>query len=137
MVMMMQKEVAQRLSAANNTKDFNSLSVFIQYHTDAEIILNVSRNVFIPKPNVDSAVIKLTRLETPRVEVADQDKFFRFVRDCFRMRRKTIKNNLKGYDIKIFEEVFDELEISLTRRAESISLHEFASIYNLYVNKSK
>jgi len=132
MVMMMQKEVAQRLSAANNTKDFNSLSVFIQYHTEANIILNVSKNVFIPKPNVDSAVIKLTRLDQPRVAVEDETMFFKFVRDCFRMRRKTIKNNLKGYDLKVFEKVFEENDLSLTRRAESLTLNDFANLFNGY-----
>jgi len=132
MVMMMQKEVAQRFSANKSTKDFNSLSVFIQYHTDAKIILNVSKNVFIPKPNVDSAVIKLTRLEEPRVKVENQSEFFKFVRECFKMKRKTLRNNLKTFDIAVMEKVFNKLDISLTRRAESLTLEEFAAIHNEY-----
>ncbi len=130
-VVMMQKEVALRLEGKANTKDYNALSVAIQYRTTPKIAFNVSREVFIPKPNVDSSVIVLDVLDAPRVEVEDEKQFFRVVKSSFAQRRKTLVNNLNS-ELGISKDVLKELLISLkikeTARGESLDIHQFASL---------
>ena len=93
-VVMLQKEVADRISAKPGTKDYGSLSIAIQYYTKAETVMIVPKTVFVPQPNVDSAVVRLTRLEEPAVSVKDEDFFFQVTRASFAQRRKTLLNNL-------------------------------------------
>ncbi len=93
-VMMMQKEVAQRMTAKPGTKAYGSLTIAIDYYTEAEIAFIVPRTVFVPRPNVDSAVLKLQRRSEPKVKVADEKFFFDLVRAAFNQRRKTLWNNL-------------------------------------------
>ena len=95
MIIMMQKEVADRITAIPGTKAYGSLSIAIQYYMDADVAMIVPKTVFMPQPNVESAVLRLTRKETPPAEVIDEDFLFRVSRGSFVQRRKTILNNLQ------------------------------------------
>ncbi len=127
---MVQKEVADRLSASKFTKDYNSLTVFMNYYFEIKKLFNVSRNVFYPKPNVDSAVILLTKREKPLVNVKNEEKFFKLIKDSFKYKRKTLKNNLKSYDLEKIEEILNKYNMNLSARAEAISIEIFADISN-------
>lgn len=127
---MVQKEVADRLSASKSTKDYNSLTVFMNYYFEIKKLFNVSRNVFYPKPNVDSAVILLTKREKPLVNVKNEEKFFKLIKDSFKYKRKTLKNNLKSYDLEKIEEILNKYNMNLLARAEAISIEIFADISN-------
>lgn len=134
-VVMIQKEVADRIAAKPGTKDYGSLSVAAQFYADAEIAMIVPASVFIPKPNVDSAVIKLTIRKKPIVEVEDEDLFFRVVRACFAQRRKTLLNNLmSGLFAKEYKEqviqLLSRLDIDPSRRGETLTIEEFARLAN-------
>lgn len=131
-VMMMQKEVAQRMTAQPSTKAYGSLTIAVDYYTEAEIAFNVPKTVFIPQPNVDSAILKLKRRTQPKVDVINETFFFQMIRFSFQQRRKTLWNNLlshfgKNEDVK--EELTRGLEaagIDPGRRAETLSIEEFA-----------
>ncbi|MDF2855324.1 MAG: rRNA methyltransferase [Neobacillus sp.] len=133
-VVMLQKEVANRISASPGTKEYGSLSIAIQYYTHAETVMIVPKTVFVPQPNVDSAVIRLTRREKPAVSVKDENFFFHVTRSSFAQRRKTILNNLTsqlpdGKQKK--EEILAALaaaDIEPTRRGETLSLAEFGRL---------
>jgi 16S rRNA (adenine1518-N6/adenine1519-N6)-dimethyltransferase len=133
-VVMLQKEVADRISAKPGTKDYGSLSIAIQYYTKAETVMIVPKTVFVPQPNVDSAVVRLTRLEEPSVSVKDEDFFFQVTRASFAQRRKTLLNNLTsqlpdGKEKK--EDIVAALHtsgIDPGRRGETLSLEEFARL---------
>nr|WP_263323948.1 16S rRNA (adenine(1518)-N(6)/adenine(1519)-N(6))-dimethyltransferase RsmA [Neobacillus sp. Marseille-Q6967] len=133
-VCMLQKEVADRISASPGTKDYGSLSIAVQYYTQAETVMIVPKTVFVPQPNVDSAVIRLTRREKPAVSVKDENFFFQVTKASFAQRRKTILNNLTsqlpdGKQKK--EEILHALqaaEIEPSRRGETLSLEEFGSL---------
>lgn len=130
-VVMMQKEVAQRLEGSTNTKDYNSLSIAIQYRTNPKIAFPVSREVFIPKPNVDSSVIVLDVLDKPRVDVEDEEFFFKVVKSAFAQRRKTLVNNLNstmGIPKDVLKEILVSLGIKETSRGESLGIEEFARL---------
>ena len=128
-VVMMQKEVAYRLSADVGSRDYGSLTVFLNYYYDIDILFNVSRNCFIPKPNVDSSVIMMKK-KVNRFEVKDMELFKKIVRDSFSFKRKTIRNNLKSYNLKIVEEVLKKYGYDLSIRAENLSLEVFVDICN-------
>lgn len=135
LVMLMQKEVAERMTAAVGTKAYNSLTIAINYQMDAKMAFIVPKNVFIPKPNVDSAVLILERREQPRVKVDDSLAFQEFVQAAFTQRRKTIWNNLRHYYINSGEEDqlakwFEAAQIDPQRRSETLSIEEFATLYN-------
>lgn len=131
-VCMLQKEVADRISARPGTKDYGSLSIAIQYYTEAETVMIVPKTVFVPQPNVDSAVIRLTLREKPAVDVRDEAFFFQVTKAAFAQRRKTLLNNLTsqlpdGKQRKA--EIVAALEasgIDPARRGETLSLAEFA-----------
>lgn len=133
-VCMLQKEVADRISASPGTKDYGSLSIAVQYYTKAETVMIVPKTVFVPQPNVDSAVIRLTKRETPAVNVKDEKFFFQVTRASFAQRRKTILNNLtsqlpEGKQRK--EDILQALaaaEIEPSRRGETLSLEEFGRL---------
>src|SRR5699024_11454365 len=91
---MIQKEVAERLGAGPNSKRYGSLSIAALYYTRAEVIMNVPKRVFMPPPNIDSSVLKLTRRESTPVQFIDEDFFFDIVQACFAQRRKTLRNHL-------------------------------------------
>ena len=133
-VCMLQKEVADRISARPGTKDYGSLSIAVQYYTEAETVMIVPKTVFVPQPNVDSAVIRLTKREQPAVKVTDEAFFFQVTRASFAQRRKTLLNNLTsqlpdGKQKK--EEILQALSasgIDPTRRGETLSLEEFGRL---------
>ena len=128
-VVMVQKEVGDRFKAKPNTKEYNSLSIFLNYYYTVEKLLDVSKNVFIPKPNVDSIVVSFTKKEN-KVKVDNEEIFFKLVRDSFKQKRKTLKNNLKGYNLKKVEEVLKRHNLDLTVRAEALPIKIFAEIAN-------
>ncbi|MDN3429112.1 16S rRNA (adenine(1518)-N(6)/adenine(1519)-N(6))-dimethyltransferase RsmA [Microbacterium sp. APC 3898] len=131
MVVMLQKEVAERITAKPGTKAYGSLSIAIQYYTQAEMALTVPKSVFLPQPNVDSAVIRMTKREVPEVEVIDEDFFFSVTRGSFVQRRKTILNNLQvamplGKEKKeLILKALEEAEIDPARRGETLTIKEF------------
>ncbi|HLR91966.1 MAG TPA: 16S rRNA (adenine(1518)-N(6)/adenine(1519)-N(6))-dimethyltransferase RsmA [Atopostipes sp.] len=140
MVLMMQKEVASRLEAVPSTKAYGSLSIAIQYYMDVEVAFTVPRTVFMPQPNVDSAIIHLNTLENPPVDVENEALFFKIVRASFEQRRKTIWNNLrKAIDDKSKEnqlrEAFEAAEINPQKRGESLTIEEFGRLSNALVKK--
>ncbi|WP_291292834.1 16S rRNA (adenine(1518)-N(6)/adenine(1519)-N(6))-dimethyltransferase RsmA [Enterococcus sp.] len=136
MVVMMQKEVADRISAVPGTKAYGSLSIAVQYYMEAELAFIVPKTVFVPQPNVDSAILKLTRRATPAVQVTDEKEFFKLTKAAFQLRRKTLWNNLQnsyGKDEQTKEWLKASLaasEIDPTRRGETLSLAEFARLSN-------
>ena len=131
-VVMIQKEVAQRMAAKPGGKEYGSLSVAVQYYCIPELVCIVPHTVFIPQPNVDSAVIKLSLRNKPAVDVQDEGHFFRTVQACFAQRRKTIANNLTSYVGKIHRErlgpLLEGCSIDPSRRGETLSLEEFAGL---------
>lgn len=129
MIIMVQKELADRLAADVGTKDYGSLTVFLNYYFDIKREFIVSRNCFIPSPNVDSAVVSLTR-KNELLEVKDKDKFYKLIRDSFQFKRKNLKNNLRGYDLDIISSVLACYNHDLSDRAEVISVSEFVDISN-------
>lgn len=135
-VMMMQKEVAERMTASPGSKNYGSLTVAIDYYTEAEISFIVPRTVFVPQPNVDSAVLKLKRREEPKVVVENEAFYFRLTRGSFQHRRKTLWNNLMGIYGKS-DEAKEALRLGLeavgiegSRRAETLAIEEFAALAN-------
>lgn len=138
---MLQKEVGDRISAQPGTKAYGSLSIAIQYYTEAEMVMTVPKTVFMPQPNVDSAVIRLTKREKPPVEVISEDFFFTVTRSSFAQRRKTILNNLssqlpQGKEKKdMILEALSSAGIEPTRRGETLSIQEFGRLSDaLYPN---
>lgn len=128
-VVMVQKEVGDRFSAKPNTKEYNSLTLFINYYFNVKKLFVVSKNVFIPKPNVDSIVVSLEkRVERPNV--INEDIFFKLVRDAFTQKRKTLKNNLKSYDFEIIKEVLNKYNFNDDVRAEALPIDVFVEISN-------
>lgn len=131
---MLQKEVGDRISAQSGTKAYGSLSIAIQYYTEAEMVMTVPKTVFMPQPNVDSAVIRLTKREKPPVEVISEDFFFTVTRSSFAQRRKTILNNLssqlpQGKEKKdMILEALSAAGIEPTRRGETLSIQEFGRL---------
>ena len=133
-VVMMQREVADRISAQPKTKAYGSLSIAVQYYMEAKVAFIVPRTVFVPAPNVDSAILKMTRIEAPLVAVRDVDFFFKVAKASFSQRRKTLWNNLTAYFGKT-DEVKAKLEAALTQaeiapsvRGEALSIAEFARL---------
>lgn len=131
-VVMLQKEVADRIAASPSTKEYGSLSIAVQYYTEAKTVMSVPKTVFVPQPNVDSAVIRLERRNSPQVQVQNEDYFFQVVRGSFVQRRKTILNNLMqtlpdGKARKpLIEQALAEASVDPRRRGESLSISEFA-----------
>jgi len=126
---MVQKELADRFMAKPNTKDYNALSVMLQHLYDINIVMRVSPNVFIPKPAVDSIVVRFVPKDIE--DDIDQDKFFQLIKACFIQRRKTIYNNLKQYLDQDINMILTRVGISAQRRAESLTLDEFKSLYGV------
>jgi ribosomal RNA small subunit methyltransferase A len=134
--MMMQKEVAERMTAQPNSKAYGSLTVAIQYWCHAKIGFIVPKTVFNPSPNVDSAILVLERREEPLVTVKDETFFFDLVKNSFVQRRKTLWNNLvKAYvpgklTKEQIQEALDSVSIEPNRRAETLTIEEFAALSN-------
>lgn len=133
---MMQKEVADRFSAVPNTKDYNALSVISQYRCDIKTIMKISRNVFNPKPNVDSAVVQF--ILKKNLPIQDEDAFFALVKACFKQRRKTMLNNYGEYlqDKKLAKQNLSLAGIDVSARAESLALKTFLKLYEVHNENS-
>lgn len=128
-VIMVQKEVAYRLAANVGSRDYGSLTVFLNYYYDIKKLFDVSRNCFTPKPNVDSAIIEMS-LKRDRLDVTDIELFNKLVRDSFLYKRKTLRNNLKGYNLEVIEKVLKKYGFDLSVRAENLELNIFLEIAN-------
>lgn len=132
---MVQKEVADRMQTGPGSKDYGALSLAVQYYAQAKVMLNVSAGCFMPRPNVDSAVIKLTRHKVPAVEVKDERLMFKIIRASFNQRRKTLVNGLKNASDLVFskEEIIGAIKAigkDENIRGETLSLNEFAMLSN-------
>lgn len=133
-VVMMQKEVADRISAQPNTKAYGSLSIAVQYYMTAKVAFIVPRTVFVPAPNVDSAILKMTRREQPLVQVQDEDFFFRVSKAAFVHRRKTLWNNLishfgKSEEVKVkLEQALEAADLKPSIRGEALTITDFARL---------
>lgn len=133
-VVMVQNEVADRFSAIPGTKSYNSLTIFLNYYFDIKKAFTVSRNVFYPKPNIDSAVVVFNKKDN-KIKVNNEDFFFKLVKDAFVQKRKTLKNNLKGYDLDKINKTLSKFNKDTSFRAENITIEEFATISNEYNSK--
>jgi len=129
-VVMVQKEVGDRFNAKPNSKEYNSLTIFLNYYFDIKKLMDVSRNSFVPKPNVDSAIIEFTKHN--KYKANNEELFFKIVRDSFKFKRKNLRNNLKGYDLEKIESILKEINKDLTVRAESLTIEDFILISNKY-----
>ena len=136
---MVQKEVADRMQCGPGSKDYGALSLAVQYYAKPEIVANVPPNCFMPRPNVGSAVIRLTRHDNPPVEVTDEKLMFRLIRASFNQRRKTLVNGLKNASDLSFtkeqvEAAIEAIGQPLTIRGEALTLSQFAQLANqLYI----
>ncbi len=136
-VVMVQKEVADRMNAQPNSKDYGALSVAVQYYCDTEIVAKAPRHMFMPQPNVDSTVIGLHVREEKKYNVDNEEVFFKTVKASFGQRRKTLLNSLGGLGFLNKDEIrtaLQEANIDEKRRGETLSIEEFASLSNA-VNK--
>lgn len=140
LVVMVQLEAAKRLCAPLGTRDCGAVSAAVEYYTQAEILFEVGRESFYPSPNVDSAVIALTRRQQPPVQVTDEDYFFRVVKGAFLQRRKTLANSLNaalGVPKAELTALFQSLGLSATARAEQLTMSQMAALANaLYEKKA-
>lgn len=139
-LVMVQSEVAERMKASPGTKDYGSLSVFVQYYTDPEIVLLVPKTAFMPRPNVDSAVIKL-KIRKEKIELKDREIFFKVVKAAFSQRRKTILNSLSSglkTDKATIRAILEKVDIDPKLRAENLTIEDFSKIsailppFNIY-----
>ncbi|MFC4024132.1 16S rRNA (adenine(1518)-N(6)/adenine(1519)-N(6))-dimethyltransferase RsmA [Oceanobacillus longus] len=134
---MIQKEVAERMAAKPNSKSYGSLTIAVQYYTEAKIVMTVPKSVFMPQPNVDSSILQLTMREEPPVHVENEEFFFNLVQASFAQRRKTLRNNLTSYFKEQYtkegiNEILERIDINGTRRGESLDMAEFALLANTF-----
>ena len=135
-IMMMQLEVADRICGKPKTKDYNALSIAIGYRAEATKCFNVSRKVFIPEPNVDSAVIKLDLYDNPPFKANDEELFFKLIREAFSQRRKTLVNNLSNnYNKELILKMLDEFNIKSNVRSEELTIANFVDFSN-YISEN-
>ena len=130
---MVQKEVADRLSSKPGTKQYGAIAVSVNYFSTPELVVDVPRNCFMPSPNVDSAVIKLNVHEEPLVKTNNVKQMFRIIKAAFLLRRKTLLNTLAahgdlGIDKERLKELLDESGIGAQTRGETLSIEEFARL---------
>ena len=129
MILMVQKEVAERFSAHPNTREYGSISVFLQYNYNISKVVLVSKKCFYPVPKVDSMVIKFEAKKNT-VKAIDEEKFYKLIKDSFQFKRKNLRNNLKNYNQDKINEILIKHNKDLTARAEEISVDEFIDISN-------
>ncbi|MBP3477454.1 MAG: 16S rRNA (adenine(1518)-N(6)/adenine(1519)-N(6))-dimethyltransferase RsmA [Lachnospiraceae bacterium] len=132
---MVQKEMADRMQVGPGTKEYGALSLAVQYYAKPEIIARVPASCFMPRPNVDSTVIRLTRYEKPPVDVEDEAYLFAVIRASFNQRRKTLANGLTnagnlGVNRQMVEETLEEMGLSAMIRGEALTLEQFAELSN-------
>ncbi|WP_152657409.1 16S rRNA (adenine(1518)-N(6)/adenine(1519)-N(6))-dimethyltransferase RsmA [Oceanobacillus sp. CFH 90083] len=136
LTVMIQKEVADRMAAVPNTKSYGSLSIAVQYYTEARVVMNVPKQVFMPQPNVDSSVLKLVIRKEAPVQVDNEDFFFELIQASFAQRRKTLRNNLNRFLHGKFEKqqveaLLEKAAIDGARRGETLTMEEFAVLANM------
>ena len=139
-VVMVQKEVADRMNAVPSTKDYGALSVAVQYYCDTEIVAKAPRHMFIPQPNVDSTVIGMHIREEKKYNTDNESLFFKTVKAAFGQRRKTLLNSLSSMGIldkAEIKEVLAEAGIDEKRRGETLSIEEFTNLSNIINKKVK
>ena len=134
---MVQKEVADRMQVGPGTKDYGALSLAVQYYAEPYIVANVPPNCFIPRPNVGSAVIRLTRYQEPPVQVKDPKLMFKLIRASFNQRRKTLQNGLNNspeisFSKEEITKAIESLGVSPSVRGEALSLEQFAQLANYF-----
>ncbi len=135
MVLMVQKEVGDRLSAKVSTKDYNSFTIIVSYFSKVTKLLNVSRGSFTPSPNVDSVVIEIDKIDR-EIKPLDEDLFIKVVNSSFKERRKTILNNLQSLYTKEKAAIYlEKASIEPGRRAETLSIDEFINLSNVIKNE--
>ena len=132
---MVQKEVADRMQVGPGTKDYGALSLAVQYYAKPYIVANVPPNCFMPRPNVGSAVIRLTRHSEPPVKVQDEKLMFRLIRASFNQRRKTLLNGLNNsseihFSKEVIIQAIEQLGVSPSVRGEALTLEQFANLSN-------
>ena len=132
---MIQKEVGERFTANVGTREYGSITVFLNYYFDIKKLFIVNRNAFMPKPNVDSVVISLNAKENKN-KVLDEEVFFKLIRDAFHFKRKNLRNNLKNYDLVIVQNVLSKYNKDLTSRAEELGLNIFVDMSNALTKKN-
>lgn len=135
---MVQKEVADRMQVGPGSKDYGALSLAVQYYASPYIVANVPPNCFIPRPNVGSAVIRLTRYKEPPVQVNDPKLMFKLIRASFNQRRKTLQNGLNNspeisFSKEEIAKAIESLGVSPSVRGEALSLEQFAQLANYFV----
>ena len=129
-VLLVQKEFAERIAASSGHKEYNAFTLFVAMEYNAELLFFVDREYFFPVPNVDSAVVKLTRKE--KKGILNKENYLKFIQDAFRNKRKTLKNNLKEYDWEQIKQILEELGYKETVRAEEITKDDFENLVNMY-----
>lgn len=129
MILMMQKEVSERFSSNINSKEYGSITLYLNYYFKINKLFDVSRNSFDPIPNVDSSVVEFD-VKTNKVLVENEELFFNIINDAFRQKRKNLKNNLKNYDLEKIATVLKNYGLNLQNRAENLSINVFADIAN-------
>lgn len=138
MIVMMQTEVAKRLCGKPSTKDYNALSVLIQYFTNPRIIFNVSPKSFFPEPNVESSVVMIEKKEEPLLKVENLDFFLKFNRNIFAQRRKTLYNNIQkayNYDKGLIKKIIKENNLDESVRSEELDVSQIVKLANdFYIN---
>ena len=125
---MIQREVANRFKAKPCSKEYNSLSVFLQYNFDIVKICDVSKECFEPKPKVDSMVIKLKKKD--KLKVNNEELFYKLIKDSFKQKRKNLRNNLKNYDLDKISNILNDINKTLQNRAEELSVEDFVYLSN-------
>ena len=133
---MVQKEVALRMQATPGSKDYGALSLAVQYYANPYIVANVPANCFIPRPNVGSAVIRLSRWENPPVKVKDEALMFKLIRASFNQRRKTLQNGINNSQELSFTkeqvvEALNKMGLSESIRGEALTLEQFAMLSDI------
>lgn len=126
---MIQKEVGDRFTAKVGTRDYGSITVFLNYYFDIKKLFVVSRNCFIPKPNVDSIVISLIK-KSEKIKADNEELLFKLIKDAFQYKRKNLRNNLKGYNLEVIDNVLKKYYKDLTTRAEELPLKIFIDMAN-------
>ena len=130
---LIQKEVAERICAEPGTKKAGAITYFVKYYADSKIVADVPRECFIPSPEVESAVVKITKREERAVKVDNEKLFFEIIKTNFTQRRKTILNSLSGIiDKEMLKNILKECKIEEAARGENLSLEDFAKIANLF-----
>lgn len=139
---MVQKEVADRLASGPGSKQYGAITVSMNYYCTTSLVANVPQNCFMPRPNVDSAVIKLDLYEKPPIEIKDEKQFFRIIRAAFSQRRKTLLNTLVangelGLSKEVIKELLDSKGIGSTTRGETLSLEQFGKLSDYITDYKK